>query len=140
MKVILLKDVRKVGKKGEVVEVKEGYGRNFLIKGGMAKIATGSVLKDVNHKKEVQNEKNKSLQEKELKTLSEINKKKFKMKVNANEKGHLFAAVLKKNIADTVGVDQKKIELKSDIKEVGEYEVGVLLGGKKGKIFLSVEG
>lgn len=139
MKVILLKDVRKVGQKGQVVEVKEGYGRNFLIKGGMAKLATGSVVKDVAHKKDVAKNIKEQQIEKELKLLSDLNKKEFKIKVNANEKGHLFAKFGLPEIAKEVGVSENNLKIKDDIKEVGEYEVELLLGGKKGKVFLVLE-
>ncbi len=139
MKILLLKDVRKVGQKGQIVEVAEGYGRNFLIKTGAGKLATASILK--NQEKNL-DQKEKSREEKikkELELLGQINKKTFILKAKVSEKGHLFGAIHKKDIAEVVGVPEEAISLDKDIKEVGEHNLNVRLGGKKGKVILKVE-
>jgi large subunit ribosomal protein L9 len=139
MKIILIKDVRKIGQKGQIIEVTEGYGRNFLIKQGMGKAAVGGVLKDAENKADLKKGVVANQTENELRILSEVNKKRFTLSVNASDKGHLFAAVKKKEIAEASGVHEKNINLKKDIKEIGEFEITVNLGGKKGKIILVVE-
>ena len=139
MKVILKKDVRKVGQQGQIVEVSEGYGRNFLIKQGLGKAAVGSTLKDAENKKAAKKAATSAQTQSELEKLSQINKQRFVLPANASEKGHLFAAVRKAEIAKVVGVEEKNISLNKDIKELGEFDIKVNLGGKKGKIILSIE-
>jgi large subunit ribosomal protein L9 len=132
MKILLLKDVRKVGQKGQVVEVAEGYGRNFLVKNGMGKVAVGGVLKEVQNKKSLKKDAEKNLLEKELKILGEKNKSKFSLKKN-NDNGHLFAAIKEKDISEISGIPEKNIILNEEIKSLGEFEIKISLGGKKGK-------
>ncbi len=139
MKVLLTKDVRKVGQKGQIVEVSEGYGLNFLIKKGFGKAAVGGILKDAKNKENLKKGILESQKENELKILSEVNKKKFVLKANASEKGHLFASVKKKEISEISGVPEKNIILDTDIKELGEFDIKLDLGDKKGKIILAVE-
>ena len=138
MKIVLLKDVRKVGQKGQVVEVAEGYGRNFLVKNGFAKVAIDSVLKEVENEKNIKKEGEKSLLENELKILEEKNKSKFYLK-KQNDNGHLFASIKLKEISEISGIPGKNIILDEDIKSLGEFEIKVNLGGKKGRIFLVIE-
>ncbi len=140
MKILLLKDVRKVGQKGQVVEVAEGYGRNFLIKNGWGKLATENVLKSINNQKEQKAQSQAEILAEELKLLGKVNKKVFKINKKASEKGHLFASIHQTEIADLIQVPANKIILEKDIKEVGEFEIKINLGGKKGKIILKVEG
>ena len=139
MKILLLKDVRKVGRKGEVVDVSEGYGRNFLIKTGIGKLATGGIVKNIKRKESKQKELELSKKEKELKFFAEINRKTFVIKVNASEKGHLFGALHKKEIANVLEVEEENLILEKDIKKLGEFEIKIHLGGKNGKITLKIE-
>jgi large subunit ribosomal protein L9 len=138
MKILLIKDVKKVGQRGEVVEVAEGYGRNFLIKGGLGKPAVGGALKDIKNKEKIKETSKKNNLESELKILGEKNKQKFTLKKNSDN-GHLFAKISQKEISEVSGVPEKNIVLDEDIKSTGEFEIKVNLGGKKGKIFLIVE-
>ena len=139
MKILLTKDVRKIGQRGQIVEVSEGYGRNFLIKQGMGRAAVGGILKDAENKADLKKGVAASQVENELKILSEVNKKKFTLNANASDKGHLFAAIKVKEIAKISGVHEKNISLNKDIKELGEFNINVNLGGKRGKIILCVE-
>ncbi|AZR74268.1 50S ribosomal protein L9 [Anoxybacter fermentans] len=132
MKVILLKNVKGVGKEGEVVEVADGYGRNFLIPRGLAKEATEGNLADLKHKKKVEKKK----QEKELKEAQDLKarmeKNVFEIKVKAGENGRLFGSVTSSDIAKALkkegfNVDKRKIELKENIKELGMHKVDVKL-------------
>jgi large subunit ribosomal protein L9 len=146
MKVLLIKDVKSLGKAGEIKEVKEGYGRNFLIAKGFAKLATKDVIKEW---EEAQKRK-----EEELKLeIYELNKEKevleqlnitIEKKLGSN--GHLYGAVTKEDIAEAlkqqskIEIDKKKIDAKN-IKEVGEHTVDVKLGhGIHAKLKINVKG
>lgn len=139
MKIILTKDIRKIGQKGQIVEVSEGYGRNFLIAKGLGKAAVGGILKDANNKANLKKKNILGKIENELKILFEVNKKKFTITVNTSDKGHLFAGVHKKEISEVSGLDEKNIVLDKDIKEIGEFDIKIELGGKTGKIILVVD-
>ncbi len=132
MKVILLKDVKSLGKAGQVVDVADGHGRNYLIPRGLAKEATQGSLNDLKHKKEVEKKKaNQELQAAEdLKVKFE--KKPLEIKVKAGEAGRLFGSVTSADIADALKkngykVDKRKIELKENIKELGVHQVSIKL-------------
>lgn len=138
MKVILLQDVKNIGKEGEVKEVSDGYARNFLIPRGLAVEATKANLKEHQEKKT----RMKNIKERE-KTEAEgikakINGKQIEIKAKAGAEEKLFGAVTAKEIADNlekqlkVKVDRKKVELKEPIKHLGLYTVNI-------KIYPSVQ-
>ena len=139
MKVILLDNVRKIGQKGEIVEVSDGYARNFLIKKGLGKPAVGGNLKIAENKQKKKEAEKEAQRKKNEELFKKINKKTFVLKQKASEKGHLFGAVHKKDIANLFGGEEKNIQLEHDIKEIGEYPVKVKLGDLKAKITLIVE-
>ncbi len=133
MKVILLGDVKALGKKGDVVEVAEGYARNFLLPRNLASEANKGALaahadqKRANEKREAQ-----SLEDaKEL--ANRIEQTKLAVKAKAGGNGKLFGAVTNADVADaihdalSVSVDKHKIEIKSQIKALGAYPVEVKL-------------
>lgn len=145
MKVLLLQDVRGLGKKGEICEVKDGYGKNFLIAKGMASAATNEVInkyKAMQKKIAEENAEQRSLMEMTAKKIEEITLK-IVQKVGAN--GSLYGAITKEDIANAlseyrVEIDKKNIELKSPIKSTGIYEVEVKLGhGINAKLKVDVE-
>jgi large subunit ribosomal protein L9 len=133
MKVILLGDVKALGKKGDVVEVAEGYARNFLLPRNLASEANKGALalhadqKRANEKKEAQ-----ALADaKDL--ANKIEQSKLAVKAKAGGNGKLFGAVTNADVADaihdalSVAVDKHKIEIKSQIKALGSYPVEVKL-------------
>ncbi|CAM2874280.1 50S ribosomal protein L9 [Helicobacter burdigaliensis] len=146
MKVLLLQDVKGLGKKGEVCEVKDGYGKNFLIAKGMADFATNEVInkyKAAKKKAEEMAAEEKSLMELTAKKISEITLK-IQQKVGAN--GSLYGAITKEEIAQHLAneyrleIDKKTIELKNPIKSTGIYEVEVKLGhGINAKLRIDIE-
>ena len=93
MQIILLEDIRNLGKIGEVVNVKDGYGRNFLIRTGKALRADKSNIDFVNKKKEEINRKNVELKKDAKKTLEKIKNKKIIFKKETKENGDLFASI-----------------------------------------------
>jgi len=145
MKILLIKDVKGLGKAGEIKNAKDGYARNYLIPKGFAKLATDEVIKKW---QEEQKKKEEELK-KELARLNEIKEKienitlVIKHKLGAN--GQLYGAITNKEVAEElktkgIEIDKKHIEMKQ-IKTVGEYEVDVKLGhGIHAKLKLVVEG
>lgn len=134
MKVLLIKDVQGTGKAGEVKDVKDGYGKNFLIGKGFALAATPSVLE-----KWAIDEKEKSDKlEAEIKAANEIAEKleaqKFTIKHKVGANGHLIGSVTNKEIAEvlkeqaSINIDKKQITLKAKIKTEGIFEVDCKLG------------
>ena len=145
MKVILLQDFKGQGKKGEVVDVNEGYARNFLIKKGLAEIATASKLNDLTQKKSAA-DFHKSEEIKATKLLAEqIKGKAFTVKIKAGQNGKVFGSVTGANISDAMSsagydVDKRKIALDAPIKNLGVYDVNLkLMEGISSKIKVTVE-
>ncbi|MDD3362500.1 MAG: 50S ribosomal protein L9 [Hespellia sp.] len=131
MKVILLEDVKSLGKKGEVVQVNDGYARNFILHKNLGIEATGKNLNDLKLKKE--NEA-KLAQEQldEAKALAaEIEKDSITLAIKVGEGGKTFGSVSTKEIATAVkeqlnlDVDKKKVQLKDSIKTLGEHIVPI---------------
>ena len=134
MKVLLIKDVKSLGKVGEIKEVKDGYGKNFLIGKGHAKHATPEVLKEW----EAEQIRIKDALAAELKEANEVKEKinsfKFTVKHKVGANGHLIGSVTNKEIqhimleqAD-ISIDKKQITLKSKIKTIGIFEADCKLG------------
>lgn len=145
MKVILQKDVKALGKKGEVVEVSEGYAKNFLLKGKLAIIADAknmNVLKTQEGSKMFKRERDSE----EAKKLAEKMKDmKLTFKVKAGEGGKLFGSVTAKDISDKllsdykIETDKKKVFLDDAIKTAGITVVEIkLFEGVIGKIKVEV--
>ena len=132
MKVILLQDVKKMGKKGDVIEASDGYARNYLFPRKLAEEATANALHVVNAKKE--NERKKKLAELEAaqKLAAELKGKEVTINAKAGDNGRLFGAITNKDVAEVVNsqfnlkIDKKKIVVNT-IKVAGEYEVEVKL-------------
>ena len=134
MKVLLLKDVQGTGKAGEVKEVKDGYGKNFLIGKGLALHATNDVL--AKYKAE---QKRKAIKEAEeiaaAKELSEtLNSTKLTITHKIGANGHLIGSVTNKEISESlkeqfdIDIDKKSISLKAKIKAEGTFEADCKLG------------
>ena len=132
MKVILLQDVKKMGKKGDVIEASDGYARNYLFPRKLAEEATANALHVVNAKKE--NERKKKLAELEAaqKLAAELKGKEVTINAKAGDNGKLFGAITNKDVAEVINsqfnlsIDKKKIVVNT-IKVAGTYEVEVKL-------------
>lgn len=131
MKVILLKDVKDLGKKDEIVNVSDGYGQNYLIPRKIAKLATEGSINEAKDKKRAQDEKKARELDNAKKTASDLSDKVVIVKAKMGENGRLFGAVSSKDISDSIksqlnlDVDKKKIDLAEPIKSQGEFEVAV---------------
>ncbi len=128
MKVVLLKDVKGTGKKGEIKEVADGYASNYLFKNNLAKRADNSALNENMGQKSAQNF-HKQEEIKSAKALAgEIEGKVVSLKIKCGANGKMFGSVTSKEIADALNeigitIDKKKIELKEPIKMLGVYKV-----------------
>lgn len=132
MKVVLLKDVKGTGKKGEIKEVADGYAKNFLLKNGFAVIANASAVNENNRQKEAV-AYHKEMEKQEAVKLGEnLKEKKIVLKIKCGENGKTFGSVTAKEIAETLkkegfDVDKRKIEVREPIKTVGEYQISIKL-------------
>lgn len=144
MKVILLKDVPKIGRKGEVKEVNQGYANNLLLPKGLAKIATpGAIV--AQQKSQQADQEAKSAQEAQIiESLKMVNKKEVTVYAHANEQGHLFSAIDSKQVLEAVKndievvIDEKYIKL-PHIKEIGKHEVDANYGEVSVRFIVVVE-
>ena len=135
VKLILREDVPKLGNAGEVVSVKPGYARNFLIPKGKAMLATESRVKELEHQKRMIADR----MAKELKDLEALKQKiestALAFIAQAGEEGKLFGSITAAQLAEQLGekgleVDRRKIVLDEPIKSVGEHTVKLRLRGE----------
>ncbi len=133
MKIILTKDYEKLGNAGDIINVKDGFAKNFLIPNNIALFATRGNINQMEIVK-------KSLVKKEVKNIEDakqvaalLTDLKLTFTVNSSPEGKLYGSITNKDIAEKileerkVEIDKKKIELAEHIKEVGEYDVEVKL-------------
>ena len=128
MEIILLENVKNLGKIGDTVKVKRGYGRNFLIKYGKALKASKENLALVNKKKIELNERN-ATQKKEAKKIYDIiNKKNYKFSKEAKDNNELYGSIKPKEISKTIEsinkieIKPSQIDLNKQINKIGSYE------------------
>lgn len=133
MKVILTADVKNQGKKGDIVEVSDGYGRNMLIKKNLGVEATPKAINDLKLRKQNDDKIAKENLEKAKEFAKEIEGWKIETKVKTGEGGKTFGSVSSKEIANAVKeqygktIDKKKIVLDEPIRNLGTYEVKLKL-------------
>ena len=133
MKVLLSQNVAKLGKAGEIVNVSDGYAKNYLIPQKLAKEATKQVLAQWEVQKKSQQLRQAKAEEEALELAKELSKKTFTLAEKVGENGKLFGAVTTGDVADALkaqfdlDIDKKKILIPDDIKTVGEYTVQVKL-------------
>lgn len=146
MKVILLKDVKGSGKAGAVLEVADGYARNFLLAKGLAVEATAKNINDLNGKKAAAQHKLDVAKADAEAVASKLGGKSLTVKAKAGQNGKLFGAVTTSTLADLikkeygVDVDKKKIVLNSDIKSYGDYNLEIkMTQGVSCKMTVKVE-
>ncbi|HON33291.1 MAG TPA: 50S ribosomal protein L9 [Synergistales bacterium] len=146
MKVILLTDVSKVGRKGDLVDVAEGYGRNFLIPRKMAEEATREKLKDWEQRQKTKEVRARREEEAAWSSRALLQGKQVVLKVSAGERGKLFGSVTAAQVAERiqekygVPVDKKDVRLPSPVKELGSYPFSIKLHqGVEADMTLKVE-
>ncbi len=144
MKVILKQDVKGTGKKGDILDVSDGFAKNFLLKKGLAEQASSVAVNSLKIQKEAEARR----RAEEIAAIRELAKKmdkaQVKVAIKCGENGKVFGSVTSKEIAARLAelgydVDKKKILLKDPIKTVGDYAVEVrLMESVTAKIFVSV--
>ncbi|MDI9495891.1 MAG: 50S ribosomal protein L9 [Bacillota bacterium] len=133
MKVILLEDVKNIGKKGEIINAKDGYARNYLFPKKLAIEATEANLRSLEAAKRRKEEKENELLQEAKALEEELQKKTIVIKAKTGEQGKLFGSITTKEIADIlekdhkISIDKKKFDLEEPIKTVGEYKVKIKL-------------
>lgn len=133
MKVILLKDVKGTGKKGDVKEVSDGYARNYMIPRGIAAEANSTNINMLNQKKQSMAHQESLEIEKAEKIKNQLKDFTLKIVSKAGEEGKLFGSITSKDISDElkkqkkIDIDKKKIDLKEPIKQLGTFDIKLKL-------------
>ncbi|MBD9009388.1 MAG: 50S ribosomal protein L9 [Clostridiales bacterium] len=133
MKVILTKDVKSQGKKGDLINVSDGYANNFLLPKGLAKPATKQALNELEGKKGAE-QYHKNMEEQKARNIADRLKEiKVSIKAKAGKEGKLFGSVTSKDVAEAlkaqynIAVDKRKLDLPDGIKTCGIRDVNVTL-------------
>ena len=146
MKLLLKEDVDGLGYCGEEVEVKDGYGRNFLVPKGKALLATPNNLKAFNHQKRIVQAKVKKVTGIAQEVADKISAATIQIKKKMGDGGKMFGAVTAQEISDLlkakgIDIDRRKIQIQEPIKKAGEYSIPVKLHPEvTAAIKLTVEG
>ena len=133
MKVILLQDVKDIGKKDDIVNVSDGYARNFLFPRKWAMEATENAVKVVERKREAERRKEAEARAAAEQIASKLKNKVVILKVKCGEKGRLYGSVTAQEVADAVKagyeyeIDKRKVEIKEPVRQLGDYEVTLRL-------------
>jgi len=145
MKVILLEDVKALGKKGQVVEVSDGYGKNFILKKKLGVEATNANMNDLKRQKAQEEKRAREQLEAAQNLAKEREEKSVVIPMKAGEGGRAFGSVSSKEIAAAykeqcgMEIDKKKIQLPEAIKTFGTHEVSVKLHPQvTGKLYVKV--
>ena len=133
MDVVLLENIKSLGKIGDIVKIKRGYGRNFLIKYGKALKASKENIEIVNKKKAELGEKNLALKKDARKIHDIINKKNYKFTKRAKDNNELYGSIKPKELSkfienmDKIEVKPSQIDLSKEINKIGSYEAKINL-------------
>lgn len=136
MKVILLQDVKSVGKKGDTVEVSEGYARNFILKKKLGVEANNATLNDLKLQKANEEKIAKEQYDAAVALKGEVEEMLVKVSMKSGEGGRTFGSISSKEIAKAVAdqygkeIDKKKMSMQDAIKSLGTHEVTVKLHPK----------
>ncbi len=137
MKLILKKDIQTLGESGEIVEVKDGYARNYLLPQNLAEIATEGALKNREKNLERIKQQAEKLHQEALTQAGKIEKLgKLRIEVKAGENGKLFGAITTRRLSELlleqtgVDVDRRNISLNNPINLIGEYKMHIKLTSK----------
>lgn len=136
MKIILLEDVKSLGKKGEIVNVNDGYARNFILPKKLGLEATNKNLNDLKLQKQNEEKVAQEILDAAKDLAKKIEAGKVEVKIKTGEGGRTFGSVSSKEIAVAVkeqmgyDIDKKKIQMKDSIKNLGTYIVPVKLHAK----------
>ena len=133
MQIILLENIMKLGKIGDQVEVKNGFGRNYLLRKGKALRDSKENLEFVNKKKTELNKKNEEVKKEFKEIASKITNKTLKFNKESKENGELYGSIKPKEVSSAfkdklqVDINPSQIDLRQEITQVGNYKINVNL-------------
>lgn len=133
MKVILTQDVKAQGKKGDLINVSDGYANNFLLKKGLAKVATKQAINELEGKKGAEEFRRNQEEEKAKNIADRMKEFTVKLTAKSGKEGKLFGSITSKDVAQAlkeqynIEVDKRKIDLPEGIKTCGTRDVNVSL-------------
>jgi large subunit ribosomal protein L9 len=132
MKVILKEEIKKLGKMGQIVDVADGYARNYLVPKGLAVEANTKNIRSMEHAKKIIQEKSRKMKDSAQDFASRISSLTLTIKAKAGEEEKLFGSVTTMDIAEAllnegIEIDKKKISLEEPIKRLGSYSVQIKL-------------
>ena len=146
MKVILTQDVNKLGLKGDLIEVSDGYARNFLFKKNLAIEGTPGKVKEWEEQQKAKKNKEEKLEKSAIEVKKKIGGKRVVVKMSAGDEGKLFGSVTSQQIAAAlaeqldISVDKKEIKLEESVKQLGSYPFKIrLYSGVEAEMTLAVE-
>lgn len=130
MKIILLQDVKPHGKKGDLIDISDGYARNFLIPKKMAVEATSTKINEYNQKKEKEARIAKEKKEEAMALKAALDGATVTVKVKTSPDGKMFGSVTAQNVCDSLAalghkVEKKNVTIKEPIKQLGVYTVEI---------------
>lgn len=137
MRIILLKDIPKIGRKNDIKNVSDGYAMNFLFPNKLAEQATQKKIENIETLKSQHKEEEEIHQDLLLKNMRSLDGARVEIKCKANEKGHLFRGIHIEEIAeelkkqDHIDLKPEYIKLKHPIKEAGEFDITAKVGDAK---------
>jgi large subunit ribosomal protein L9 len=144
VKVILKRDVKGLGREGDLKEVKDGYARNHLLPTGAAVVADRGALANWERHREQREERDRSARAEAEATAERLRDLRLEIPVKAGERGRLFGAVTSHQVADAIGragieLDRHALHLREPIKALGEYRVDVrIMPGVESVVTVSV--
>ncbi|MBO7662273.1 MAG: 50S ribosomal protein L9 [Clostridia bacterium] len=133
MKVVLLKDVKNVGKRDEILNVSDGYARNFLFPQKLAAEATPGALKEISRKRAAQDAREAEARAEAQAKAAQLKNKVVTLNVKCGEKGRLYGSVTAAEVAEAlekqhgIKVDRRKLDIGDPIREIGVREISVWL-------------
>ena len=135
VQVILRQDVDKVGRAGELVRVKPGFARNYLMPRGMAVIATGANIQQIEHERRIAVTNADKLRKTAQGSAAQIDGLTVEVPMQVGEGDRLYGSVTSRDIAQAlasrgIDIDRKKLQLPDAIKALGEYTISVKLGNE----------
>lgn len=143
MKILLLKDVPRVGSRGQIIDVTDAYGMNAFVNKGLARIATAGDAKVIAKKELEKKAKKEGELDKNIEVFKRLEKDIFIFKKKADEKKHLYAKLSKLEVIDMIfekekiSISEKQIEM-PEISTLGDYEVKVIVNSKSYKLVVKV--
>jgi len=144
MKLILKRDVKGLGREGDLKDVKDGYARNFLLPTGAAVVADKGAVANWERHRDQREERDRSVRAEAEATAERLRELKLEMPVKAGEKGRLFGAVTGHQVADAIRaqgieLDRHALHLREPIKALGDHRVDVkLMPGVEAVVVVSV--